>query len=49
MIILVPQLINIDSQWYGNWSLVIVSILIASFIFTIFFVKPRKLTGDLLD
>jgi protein-S-isoprenylcysteine O-methyltransferase Ste14 len=31
------------SEWYGNWEIVIASIVLASFIFTVFLAKPKKL------
>jgi protein-S-isoprenylcysteine O-methyltransferase Ste14 len=32
-----------NSDWYGNWEIVLASILVASFIFTVFLAKPKKL------
>jgi len=32
-----------ESEWYGNWGAVIASIILATFIFTIFLAKPKKI------
>ncbi len=34
---------NIETHWYGNWQLVIASIIVSSFIFTVFLAKPKKM------
>jgi hypothetical protein len=36
-----------ESGWYGNWSLVLASIIISTFIFTVFFARPKKIDWKL--
>lgn len=33
----------IESEWYGNWGAVLASIILATFIYTVFLAKPKKI------